>query len=261
MKPHILFQRSWLGLGWLAVALLSGCGTVGYTQLQKDFIDQVQQDNRTSASPFVSETDANEIVAEGYRQIAAKLTEDDIIKLDIRQQPNAWMMRAISLWRSGDYADARDASSKGLRLKPDPGSRESVILQMIPGLIVDAQMLEIWSALPIESMAPEAFEEANLQQNYKTAFEASLNPAREEAFEEGLTPNSVRTYLHYQRWRVLQNWDLAISKVSDSETRKRLRRDADAFLGDSLVTLMDREKAGIPEGNPYRQLIEAKTQF
>lgn len=256
-------NRRWIGwVGLFAAVALSSCGTMGYTQLQKDFLEQVEKDNQTSASPFVSDEDADAMVAEGYRKIAGQLTDTKIAGLEPTQRANAWMLRGISSWRAKNYEDAIKASKSGLETAPTKGSRESLILGMLPGLVIDQQMADIWTEFEIESMPVQAFEEAKIQENYKTAFAQYLNPAKEEAYgSDAPTPKSVLSYMHYQRWRVIQNWDLALSRVEDREARQQLRAAADAFLGKPMPDAARREMTSIPEGDPYRQLIESKSSF
>jgi hypothetical protein len=174
--------------------LLSACTVLEYRDVQRDFELAVQADNERSVSPF---TDATA----DYSAVFAKLTPTYIAKLDVRMRPNAWMLRGVCAWRTALYEDARAAAASGLGVKPGPGvgSRDLVLLTMLPGLVFESETAARWHATADKTEAVYD----GLKNDMKSAW-ATLVDAEGKMGEA--TPPGTRSYLHYQKWRVASNW-------------------------------------------------------
>jgi hypothetical protein len=183
----------------LLVLALPACKVIEYGTVQLEFERAVQLDNERVASPF---TDG----AADYSAVLKKLTPAYIKELDERLRPNAWMLRGISAWRSGKWPEAMDASKKGLGLNPAPGSRDAVLLTMLPGLVFESQTLERWAA----AVKNEA-EYDKLKTDMKSAWVALTGA---ESTFNAATPASTKHYFYYQKWRVAVNWAQMILDVT-----------------------------------------------
>jgi hypothetical protein len=186
-----------------------------------------------------------------------KLTPDYILtKVDAKLGPNAWMIRGISAWRLGEHEAARVSSEKGLEEPSlNPGSREDIILRIIPALAIDKEAHEIWQRNGSKlSGAQYADQRFHLQ--FTTAM-------RQFAEAEGRfanpTPQSVRNYVHYQHWRVLQNWRQVIVSIQDQGAKTEAYQQAQNVVGISLKEAAEAQRDAIaPQDDSYRQLIRAQ---
>lgn len=269
-------------MGRLAVAAVLALVLMGascsqvleYRSVQSDFEQAVAADNAPQLAALTSEA--------RYEEIAEKLTDEYIAGLDARLQPNAWMLRALSEWRSGDLSKARTSSSRGLGLgNAGDYRRDQLILTMIPALVVDSQMVKRWQEAG-EVTAVSADELAKLKED-GAGVEAL--PARVKDFATALgvlgeaagliderTPQSVVNYFHYQRWRVIRNWgqavtDIQVSNADGSEdtdggidARNAVRAIVAGVLGvddldDPFGAAADAEVEEIAPGDPLRELI------
>ncbi|MHC4955586.1 MAG: hypothetical protein ACYTGZ_17175 [Planctomycetota bacterium] len=236
----------------VAWALLApACTVLEYRDIQTDFQIAAAADNEATTTPFI-DPGAN------YDSVLAALTPEYIKGMkEARLRPNAWMLRAVSCWRTNQYEDAVAAATAGLK---DPGltagSRDAVIMEMIPGLVREAQVMDDWAAKDKKFTAAEY--EAQ-RDNMKKAWKA-LGTAESKATTA--TPQSVRSYLHYQRWRVAQNWvELIRTTVGASrDERNEMRKWAkDNALGEVPSTAADVERDKIlPATHPLRALIAAQ---
>jgi hypothetical protein len=231
----------------LIVLLLSSCQSIEYGALQREFERAVQVDNELIVSPFTD-------VAADFSTVLEKLTPEHIEKLDPRLQPNAWVLRGISAWRSGEWRMANDASKNGLDLDPPAGSRDAVLLTMLPGLVFESQTHEKWAALPVKNE-----EEYNkLRADMSSAWEALVKAGNTV---NDATPASTGYYLNYQKWRVAVNWAQMILDASP-QTDKRMKMNAwakiEGQVGETLGTAADKAKAEVK--GPLRDLIDAQSK-
>jgi len=190
----------------LIVLVLSSCQPIEYGTVQREFERAVQVDNSRVVSPF---TDG----AADFSAVIEKLTPEHIEKLDPRLQPNAWMLRGISAWRSGKWKMATDASRNGLDLNPPAGSRDAVLLTMLPGMVFESQTLEKWAAVPVKNED----EYNKLRDDMSSAWEKLVTA---ENTINAVTPASTDYYLHYQKWRVAMNWGQMIIDASQDDFDK-----------------------------------------
>jgi len=131
MHTYRPFVLRWLQLAALPV-LLAGCRTLDYRHVQSDFDHAVVEEMQRSASPFI----------DWYRNVSDTLTPEYISKLDPKLRPNAWMLKSVSQWRSSDLTAARGSAKQGLgEANLIQGSRDDVVLTMIPALVVDSELM------------------------------------------------------------------------------------------------------------------------
>lgn len=243
----------WLPVVGLIV-LAAACRTFDYRGIQRDFTAAVAADNTGSVNPLAAAATEG-----GYALIVEELTEGRIEGLDPRLRANAWMLRAVSEWRTGLFDEARASANRGLNEAAlRPGSRDQVILTMIPGLVVDSELRErfVVGERPVD---PVTYDDT-----YHQGFTVAL-----AAFDEALTamgdatPQDIRYYFAYQKWRIVQNWRQVIEALPSSTAAdldaqdEQLRRAAEVAggnLGDVARGLRDE----IPAAHPLRGLIAAQ---
>ena len=236
------FNRKFSPLLALAGLLaLTACSTLSYRALQTDFNAAVQLDN--TGQPF---TDA-------HGQVVDTLTPAYIAKLNPKLRPNAWTLRAISSWRSGQLSNAVESARLGLKEPTlQANSRDAVILKMVPGLVIDSELLMKWHG------ATNELTEAQYKQ-FARDFITALRQFREAQTAIGPpTPDSVVAYFHFQKWRVLEDWRYVMSWVGEQSVGEAARREAKSFLGKEIDQATDAERDAIPAGHPLRQYIRAK---
>lgn len=248
-------RPAWL-LGLGLALLVSGCSTLEYRKVQQTFEEAVQADNNRVVSPFTDAADAN------YDEVARKLTAEFIQGLDRKLQPNAWTLRAVSSWRTGEFSDALYSSSQGLALiRKQAGdtnfvaqSRDSIILTMVPALVTDSLLTE-----KLHDMG-RAIPGAVYQAEFAKRHLAALRELDEARAKWGpATPASVQHYWAYQRWRLIQNWRITLDRIADPAARSDAKSKAERALGMPLKDAADQAEKMLPEDHPYRRLIRYQT--
>jgi hypothetical protein len=234
-----------------ALAFASACTTLDYRSVQGEFVDAVAADNTLSVSPL----GGNE--AQGlYRSIHATLTDEYIGKLDARLQANAWLLRAVSAWRLGDFSDARNSAAKGVEKLPDAqrGSRDHVMLAMLDGLIIDSDLLAKYRALEKKVTLDD------YRSIFSPDFETGLK-ALDNGFKQAgpATPPEVGWYYHYHRWRLIQNWRDVVNRINDQD-KPTATADAESKVGGNLGEAAKAEKKMIPANHPLHQLISVREE-
>lgn len=236
---------------WLLLTIvafgLTGCRTLQYREVQRDFRSAVQADN--TGDPF----------GNGYENILTDLTPEYIEHLDPQLRPNAWMLRAVSAWRSGSFSNATESADRGLAAgkalestMPFAGSRDEILLQMIPALVVDSEQ----SRRLVGSNAP--LSEANYKP-IERAYRSALAQLDDAALRfNANTPEDVHAYYYYQRWRSLQHWTAAINRITDGTVMVGALDRAKTALGKSLEDAMKESRDKIPASQPLRALIRAQ---
>ena len=248
--------RVWLCI-WIAAlggaAALGGCATFSYRDVQRDFNEAVQADNVGNVRTLEA-LGALTGGAEGlYESVRQRLTTEAIGKLDARLQPNAFALRAIAEWRVGKLAEARATAQEGLRLSNVTGSpRDEMVLRMIPALVIDEQLVGRFRAAG-QQVSKQEYDE-RYAQDFATASDvlkdvmAAARPA---------TPDSILRYVVVQRWRVLQNWRIVISKIQDGPpARQAALQDASSRLGGDLPQEIEQLRGMVPPDDPLRKLME-----
>ncbi len=232
-----------------ALAFLAGCGTLAYRSVQDNFVDAVEADNAWSTSPFGANA------AEGiYRDVHSTLTSDYIAELDPRLHANAWLLRAVSAWRIGDFNDARSAANNGRTAAvaaSQNGSRDHVMLTMLDGLVIDSDLRARYDnhQNPLDLNAYQS----TFEQDFQTAL-TSLDHGPGVA--GNATPPETLWYYHYHRWRLIQNWRTVVNTLNDSD-RSTAKAAAQGVLGNTFRATMNTSRDAIPANHPLHQLILA----
>lgn len=245
-------HRRWMGLGMLvlAVVLAAGCRTLDYRRVQTAFEAAAQGDNNTWGSAL---TETNPMTDPGYQPVLEALTDSRIGGLDAKLQPNAWLLRAVSEWRTGRLTNALVSAQKGLDAGPQEHSRDKVLLSLVPALVIDAEIMQAWRQ---SGRAMNTNKYAVVERDFATAFQAFDRV--ESAFGPG-TPPSTQVYCSFQRWRALHNWQTVINTLREGATAQNqaFERAKRHFQGRDLDTVATETKGKIPAGHPLHQLIEA----
>lgn len=249
----------------LVVLTATACGVVPYRDVQRDFERAVQQDNETSVSPFL------ELSTEGYETVFNELTPEYINGKgpkkrglqEARLRPNAWMLRSVAAWRLKKYAEATSAADSGLALQPDSATRDAIIMNMIPALTRHSEVMDRWVEAGRAFTQPQYdAQRGNLAKAWKDLSEIQ-NTAKTDA-----TPKSTRYYVHYQKWRLAQDWAYLITTVKHDpqKTQEDIRKAREAMrvwakdnaLGEEPLVAADSERNEIRSGAGLRKLIEAQ---
>jgi hypothetical protein len=239
-----------------ASILLAGCATFNYRGVQDEFKQAVAADNvQTVKTPgTLPSSDAGR----RYEDIAAKLDDEHIATLDDRLKPNAYALRAVAQWRSEKLHEARETALKGLKL-PNVANcpRDHMVLKMIPALVIDAELVAKFKA------AGSNVSEADYSATYSRDFATAAAMLKEAvAHVDPATPETIVSFVHLQRWRVLQNWRVVISGIGDApprgaEARARAQADAKSRLGQELVAEIRSEEQLVPADSGIRKAMEA----
>jgi hypothetical protein len=234
-----------LGLLLGLLGALSACRTLDYRQIQSEFQEAVQADN--SGASFTRQ----------HEDVIERLTPEAIAQLDPKLRPNAWMLRAVSAWRAGLTNDLAEKSARSGLAEPTlvPGSRDQVVLSMIPSLAVDSDLLRRWLA------ADRILTPTEYDQVYEKGFRAACRQLTEaSAVMNERTPVDARAYFHYQRWRIMQNWAAVIGNLKPVETAAAANQRSKEFLQNDggLLAAANQDRDQIPPDHPLRALIRAK---
>jgi hypothetical protein len=232
-------------------AVMGGCATFQYRTIQTQFSDAARADNDSSVDALSAST-----AETSYASIVTDLTPERIAKLDPKLHGNAWVIRSYSQWRSGRYADATGTARTGLAT-PGLGSRDRVLLTLLPALAIDSQAVDRWNAKGRQLTGAEY---ADFGRDFSTAY-GELEKTK-SAIDASAAP-STRYYVAYQRWRILNDWSIIIETIDwnvpgESAARKEARDAANALVGSTLPTAAKQARDSIPDGNPLRQLIKAQ---
>ncbi|MBM3848269.1 MAG: hypothetical protein FJ405_18530, partial [Verrucomicrobia bacterium] len=176
----------------LALCFIVGCSTLDHRGLQTRFEEAVRADNERFRIPFVD-------VESGYRSVASEITPAYVARLNPRLRPNALLLKAVSLWRSGEFAEASATALEGQaevnRLKATvphiESGRDNVILMMLPGLTEDARSRARFSEGGVRDIV-EHYDE------YVSRFRAAIRGLTEAREKVGAaTPTEVVHYWNY----------------------------------------------------------------
>jgi hypothetical protein len=259
--------RSWSGRGgrrvrglslsaFVAAALLilSGCATFAYRDAQQDFNAAVQADNLQTAEALGALTGGQSDLL--YERVRTQLSDAYIEKLDERLRPNAYAIRAVSEWRLGKLEDARKTAATGRQLpNVESSPRDNIVLHMIPALVIDAQLVMQFKKGGSAITSDEY--QLRYEQDYFTAV-GLLNNAR--AALQPSMPASTGYYLAFQRWRLLKNWKVIISKIQEDAGRRQAIARAGAQLGTPLDNEIANTAKLIPDKDPLYALMKSMEQ-
>ena len=234
----------------VAVLALAACASVDYRDVQRDFNAAVLADNVRSVDALgaLAGSDAERL----YGDVRARLTDERIRALDARLRPNAHALRAVAEWRTGQLAEARATAQAGLRLpEVEASPRDAMVLEMIPALVIDEELVTRFRRAE-RRVTREDYE------RYAADFAvaaAALQRAAGRA--RPATPDTIVSYLHLQRWRVLQNWKIVLSHLAGADALDAALKDAERRLGASLDAEIARELSFVPETEPLRRTMDA----
>lgn len=255
-----IFPIARTSLALVCVLALTACRTIQYREVQSDFQRAVEAETARAESPFV----------DWYEGVAGTLTDDYIGKLNEKLRPNAWMLRGLSEWRSGSYSNATVSASKGTaeieRQKATApnvsSSRDGIVLTLLPGLVQDSRLRDRLQTLGTNELMFVTYQ-TNFLPQFKSVLQQFAEARRSFAAP---TPSAVKLYWNYQLWRVLENWNITLGKVEPfTPNATRALTEADAVIatqfpkltgGTNLTSAIQASKLSIPEGHPYRRLIE-----
>lgn len=256
MHRYSRFFYKYISVVCLTITL-AACTTLDYRGIQAQFDTAVRIDNGRSVSAF---TKSSVFTESGFDEIISKLTPKYIGKLDERLRSNAYLLLAFSQWRIGQLIDAHNSAQAGLNetmLKDY--SRDKVLLKMIPALVVDTEIEEKWK---VQGKTATKEEYQNHALNYMTIFKKFKN-VKDEIGPS--TPETVKYYLHYQKWRVAKMWSGVIYSIyAGTEEQKTLLQnkafeEAKTFFGGKdLTDVANAERDAIPGNDGLRALIRAQ---
>lgn len=154
-------------------------------------------------------------------EVAASLDDERIARLEPELRSNAWLLRAYAEWRDGALDAAKASAERGVNAGPVPGSRDEVLLHLLPALLVDSQVMAAWNA---RTRSPTLAEyRAGPARDMATAL-LVVTDAR--AHFSASTPDETKHYVAYQEWRLLQNWREIISHLPTPAARNAARDEA-----------------------------------
>ncbi len=219
-------------------------------------------DFRSVQTKFNAASSADNIAPEGggtgssaYKEVASALTDSYIKALASELRATAWMMRGVSEWRLGQLQQANTSSVNGLGIGPKPHTRDDIMLTMLPGLVIDSDIVSQWKAA---GKVYNSTQYAEVERQYVTAFKRL--DAAQNAFGAA-TDASVKNYHAYHKWRMLYNWQTIINKLvgGPSAVNAAIESATSHFGGRDLLDVADAARDTIPAGDPLRELISAKT--
>jgi hypothetical protein len=250
-----LRQVTFLVVLW-AGAVLTGCTTLDYRAIQDQFNKAVAADNVMTVEALGALTSSD--AGQRYEDIDRKLDDRTISNLDDRIKPNAFALRAVSQWRCGKLHAARETAIAGLKLPNVTASpRDRLVLAMIPALVIDEELIAKFKA------AGRSVSEVDYNSTYSKDFATAAAMLKESTVSvDPTTPEAIVFYVRMQRWRVLQNWRVVISRIdggrlSGAEARDRAYVDAKTRLGQELLAEVKSEEQLVPLDSPIRKAMEA----
>lgn len=252
------FRTIILGACVFAAASLASC-SLQYRDIQNSFNAAVAADNLQSIDSLGALTGSDS--QQRYEEIVAKLSDDEIQKLDARLQPNAYAIRAVSQWRTGKLTEARQSAQQGLALQNVASSpRDQLVMTIIPALVIDAELVAKFKASG--SKVSDATYKATYPADFETA--AAILAGASTTAAPGL-PESSLYYVHLQRWRILQNWKIVISRIDIEAQPAEQQVAVNAALADAknrlggveLGQAITDEKNSVPADNPLRKVMDA----
>lgn len=235
-------------LSFACLLLLSSCFTTrNFIDVQKRF-DAAFHSDAPSAG-------GNSSAPSGYKDVAGVLTAEYINKLDPKLQANAWMMRGISEWRINNLSAATESAKQGLNANPARHTRDHILLTMLPGLVIDAEVVGKWKAA---NKAYNAADYPAVDASYVHAF--NILKETENSFGEA-TEQDIKSYVAYQKWRLLFNWQTIINNLGGggSVVEQAIHTATSHFGGRDLLDVADDARSSMPAGDRLRAVIDAKT--
>jgi hypothetical protein len=242
--------------------VICGCfgATLDYRDIQNDFNTAVQSDNLQSVDPFGAVNSQSL-----YEKVTEQLTDEYIQSLDPRLQQNAQVIRAVSLWRSGRLSEAKQAAERALHQKgSSSGPRDRMVLLMITALVNEQDLLSRYRQVP----EPGRVKWNEYTSIYEKDFGEAVSTLKQAAnLATPNLPQEMTFYVHFQRWRILNNWKFIISSLWDGvdpfsdpsvELRnKALAQSKNLLGGVDLIDEIEKEHEIIPQNHQLHNLMKA----
>jgi hypothetical protein len=272
-------QRFWVLA--VIILLIGGCAsTINYKDIQKDFTKAVESDNTQSYDPQMLGT-LTTTYQQNYEDVIKRLNEPYIQAIDPRLKMNAYTMKAISQWRTGKVDEARQTVALALsQSNLTVGARDKTVLMILPALIDDKELTQKYILLPTSRQVSGTAEKDSLprerqvsvddyEKYYKKGYFKAVSSLKEAIKQlPPELPEEMIYYVHYQRWRILNNWNivstsLVASKQKDPDTQEVLDRkirlnaykDIKNLLGSSLEEEIQKEMDSVPKTSPLWNLM------
>jgi hypothetical protein len=171
----------------------------------------------------------------------------------------------ISYGAASPYLDASLISANaGLKdTGPEQQSRDRVILTILPALVIDTEIEKRFNDLDHRLSAAQYEQTPGFRSLFDQAFRAvqagenTIGPA---------TPQGVKYYVMFQRWRLMNNWRAVINglvaesgaALNTEDLRGNVSAEAAALLNvKSLGVAMHEIRGLIPPDDPIRKLMDA----
>lgn len=192
-------------------------------------------------------------VPSGYADVLKDLTSERINALpDPRLKANAWMMRGVSEWRTGDYLKAQTSASNGIQAGPESGSRDHILLLMLPALASDGQIFEAWKT------AGRSFTLEQYNSVAASDYPVALKKLRSIPGEfTAKTDVDTKDLVSFHQWRMFLNWDAMINHMKADESVQDAAAESAAshFGGVSLAKQARAARDSIRADSIYGKLI------
>ena len=236
----------------LLISLL--CGACQQTQ----HVFDLQRTQRTfdAASHQDNLAAIGQGIPSGYADVLKELTPERISALpDPRLKANAWMMRGVSEWRTGDYLKAQASAANGLQAGPESGSRDHLLLLMLPALAIDGQIFDAWKK------AGQSFTLEQYNSMAANDYPVALTKLRSVSgsFNEK-TDDDTRHLVAFHQWRLFLNWDAMINRMTaDESVRDAAAEIASSHFGSiSLAKQARAARDSIRTDSTYGKLIASR---
>jgi hypothetical protein len=235
-RIHALLLLPVLIIGLLISSIQ--CTTLDYAGIQSDFEQAVMAENTS---------------VDQYRKVGATLTDTYILRLDAKLRPNAWMLRALSEWRLGEWESARRSAAKGLKANPPEGSRDLVMLSMIDSMTIMTDLERRAIATGEAGIPP-----ADYPNNYESALKAGWTSlANVERHFGAAIPDAAKDYWNYQRWRFAVAWRGIISRIAgEAAARNEASERATTHVGKSLKDAGEGAKSNVSSGSSFKSRMK-----
>jgi hypothetical protein len=244
-------QRFWVIA--VIILLISGCAsTVNYKNIQNDFNKAVQADNLQSYDPQMLGT-LTTTYQQTYEDVLQRLNEPYIQSIDSRLKMNAYTMKAISQWRTGKLDEAQQTAARG-QTQPVVGARDKMVLLILPALIADQKLTQKYRLGRKVSLE-------DYKKNYEAEYSQAVSSLKEAIRQiPPDLPENMVNYVHYQRWRILNNWGTVIASIVGLEAGiDAIDRATNLLNGVPLLDEIKKEKESVPQTDSLRRLMDSLT--
>ncbi len=198
---------------------------------------------------------------ENYTKVNKELTPEYISEQNEKRRPTAYYMKSYSQLELEDFMNAIKSAEEGLKEpKLLPHSRDKIFLMMLPALAIDKVIEQNWKARNEISSYENYFSDVDgYEKDFKTIFKEFAKSENEIGEPTSL---DVVHRLHYEKWRVIQNWRSIIFSIDAGDDQqdndawtKAHNRAKSSFEGKKFSEAANAERDAIPDDNVYREKI------